>query len=255
MSDGRRESMIARHGTVADERVIWHDVECGGYGADLPVWRELAGESGGAVLDVGCGTGRVALHLAGAAHAVTGVDHDPPLVEALSERARARGLDVDARVADARTLELTPSFALIAFPMQVIQLLREPTDRRAALAAAAGCLAPGGRLALAIVEGVPYGGGEMAQPLPDVAEIDGWIYSSQPIEIADEGGVMLVKRLRQRVSPAGDLAEALDRTRLAVLDADGLEREARDAGLRPAGRREIAETEIYVGSVVVVLER
>ena len=27
---------------VADERVIWHDVECGGYGADLPLWRELA---------------------------------------------------------------------------------------------------------------------------------------------------------------------------------------------------------------------
>jgi len=34
---------------------IWHDIECGAYTADLPLWEELAG--GGRVLDVGAGTG------------------------------------------------------------------------------------------------------------------------------------------------------------------------------------------------------
>jgi tRNA G46 methylase TrmB len=43
---------------------IWHDVECGSYQADLPLWEELAQRAQGAVLELGCGTGRVALHLA-----------------------------------------------------------------------------------------------------------------------------------------------------------------------------------------------
>ena len=44
--------------------VVWHDVECGRYDADLPLWRELAASARRPVLDVGAGTGRVALDLA-----------------------------------------------------------------------------------------------------------------------------------------------------------------------------------------------
>ena len=54
---------------------IWHDIECGAYTADLPLWEELA--AGGTVLDVGAGTGRVALRLARAGCAVTALDRDP----------------------------------------------------------------------------------------------------------------------------------------------------------------------------------
>jgi hypothetical protein len=32
---------------------LWHDLECGAYSEDLPLWRALAREAGGAVLDVG----------------------------------------------------------------------------------------------------------------------------------------------------------------------------------------------------------
>ena len=238
---------------VADERVIWHDVECGGYGADLPLWRELAARCGGPVLEMGCGTGRVALDLSRRGHSVTGVDTDPRLVTALRER--AHGMDLRAEVADARALELPAEFALVAAPMQVLQLLGEPGDRSAALASAERCLIPGGLVAVSIVEGVPGGGGEMAQPLPDVAEIDGWVYSSLPLEITDEGEWMRVTRLRQIVAPAGDLTEALDEMRLAVLDAGTLEDEARAVGLRPAGRREIPDTDTHVGSAVVLLAR
>ncbi len=239
---------------IMDERVIWHDVECGGYGADLPLWRELAGDCGGPVLEIGCGTGRVALDLARLGHQVTGVDNDPPLVDALGERARAGGLDVAGLVADVRTLTLPAAFALVALPMQMIQLL-DPAGRAAALAALARCLAPAGLLAVSIVEGVPEDGGEMAPPLPDVAEVEGWVYSSLPLELADEGDAMLVTRLRQTVSPAGDLTDAVDVIRLAVIDAETLEREARDVGLQPAGRREVPDTETHFGSAVVLLAR
>ena len=60
--------------------VIWHDLECGAYTEDLPVWRALAARHGGPVLDVGAGTGRVTLDLARAGHAVTALDTDPALL-------------------------------------------------------------------------------------------------------------------------------------------------------------------------------
>ena len=69
--------------------VAWHDVECGGYRADLPLWRELARAEAGPVLDVGAGTGRVALDLARAGHSVTALDREPELLDALV-RARCR---------------------------------------------------------------------------------------------------------------------------------------------------------------------
>ena len=37
--------------------VIWHDTECGGYAADLPLWEEMADHAVGPILDLGCGTG------------------------------------------------------------------------------------------------------------------------------------------------------------------------------------------------------
>ena len=52
-----------------NDAVIWHDVENGGYEADLPLWRAPGrADADGPVLDLGAGTGRVALDLAAAGH-------------------------------------------------------------------------------------------------------------------------------------------------------------------------------------------
>jgi precorrin-6B methylase 2 len=66
--------------------VVWHDVECGSYVEDLPLWRSLAAEYGDPVLDVGAGTGRVTLDLARAGYRVTALDRDPELLAALERR-------------------------------------------------------------------------------------------------------------------------------------------------------------------------
>ena len=97
--------------------VAWHDAECGGYGADLAAWERLAAAQGGPVLDLGAGTGRVALHLAARGHEVVAVDSDPDLLAALAERAEGRVPAIETIEADVRDLDLGRRFPLIVAPM------------------------------------------------------------------------------------------------------------------------------------------
>jgi SAM-dependent methyltransferase len=239
-------------GNGQDEAVIWHDVECGAYEADLPTWGELADESA-PVLELGCGTGRVALWLARRGVAVTGLDREPALIEALRNRAAESGLEVRTELGDASDFGLEGRFGLVLAPMQLIQLLESPASRAACLRAIAAHLLPGGRVALAIVEELPSGS-PSSPPLPDVRELDGFVYSSLPLGALRDGDSLLVGRLRQVVDPAGSLTESRDELRLTLVSADSLEKEARAAGLRPAGRQQIEATESHVGSTVVLLE-
>lgn len=230
---------------------IWHEVECGGYEADLELWEELADQAGGPILDLGCGSGRVALHLARRGHLVRGIDSDAGLVDALN--GRAGELPASAELGDVRELDLKQEFGLVLAPMQLAQLLDED-ERMECLRCVTEHLRPGGLAAFAIVEEMP-GAVDSSPPLPDVREIEGWVYSSLPLEAAVDDGEIVVRRSRQIVSPDGELSDAVNEVRLRMLSADRLEREAEEAGLRPAGRRAIPETDAHVGSTVVLLER
>lgn len=231
--------------------VVWHDVECGGYTADLPLWEELANEAAGGILDLGCGTGRVALHLAKRGHSVTGLDLDAELVAACNERASG---SAHAVAGDARDFELEGDFGLVLAPMQLLQLLDDAEERVACLRCVAAHLIAGGRAAFAIVESMPEVA-EDAYPLPDTREVDGWVYSSLPLGASRDAGAIAVSRLRQTVSPAGELSEEVDEVRLLLLSADDLEAEVPAARLRPAGRHAIDATDDHVGSTVVLLEK
>lgn len=241
--------------TAVAGSAAWHDVECASYAADLPVWRELAGERGGPVLDVGAGTGRVALDLAGRGHDVVAIDADPELVRACAARARERGLAIRAHAADARSFDLGASFPLAIAPMQVVQLLGGRHGRAAMLATLASHLTPGGLLAVALAD--PFGGvptGEFLPPLPDVLEVDGWVLSSTPIDVRDEGDTVVVERHRQAVSPAGDLTEEVVTLSLESVATATLEDEGATAGFCPLPSRSVPATRDYVGSTIVMLE-
>jgi SAM-dependent methyltransferase len=231
---------------------IWHDVECGGYEADLPLWEELAERCGGPVLELGCGTGRVTLHLARRGHAVYALESEPALLEALVER--ARGLDVDPFAVDAREFQLPEPVGLALAPMQFLQLLPGRDGRLASLRRAAAALRPGGLLAAAIVEFLPRSDGALP-PLPDVREVDGWVYSSLPVAAATADGRIVLQRLRQTVSPSGELRDENDEIQLRTFPTEQLEAEAATVGFLPAGRRAIPATDSHVGSTVVLLER
>lgn len=243
--------------------VIWHDLECGAYVADLPLWRSLAAEHGDPVLDIGAGTGRVALDLASAGHRVTALDRDRDLISALEERLGNRSELfgpssqplVKTVVADAREFDLGERFRLIIMPMQTVQLLGGPDGRAAFLACARRHLEPGGAIAIAIAEaldlydvtdGVP-------SPLPDIRELDGVVYSSQPVAVRADPGGFVLERLRETVSVAGERTVEQDLIRLDRLTGRELEREGRAAGFIRAQRARVRETADYVGSEVVIL--
>lgn len=230
--------------------VVWHDLECGAYDADLPLWRELAGE--GPVLDVGAGTGRVSLDLARRGIEVVALDVDAELLDALRER--AGGLPVRTVCADAAAFELEERFAAVLVPMQTIQLLPGAEARARFLARAAAHLRPSGLLACALADAreaiSPDPDAEPA--LPDMREIDGTVWCSRPIAVTDEGDHAAILRIRETVTPAGEREEAPDVVRLAHLRPSVLEREAQAAGLRVQARRRVEGSEEYVGSDVVV---
>jgi len=233
-------------------RVIWHDVECGGYTADLPLWRELAREAGGRVLDVGAGTGRVALDLARAGHAVTALDIDPELLAELAER--AGDLPVETLVADAAGFDAgEAAFALVAVPMQTIQLLPDEAARAGFFASARRAVAPGGLVALAIAETLERFEEDIELPPPDAGEVDGWRYLSQPTAVREVADGMRIERLRHTIAPDGERTTEPDAIVLAPVTVAGLEAEGAAAGLRPDGARHIAATAEHVGSEVVLL--
>jgi SAM-dependent methyltransferase len=236
--------------SAAGEAAIWHDVECGSYGADLPLWEELAAGADGPVLELGCGTGRVALHLARRGHRVLGLDRDRELIASLRER--AQDVALTATVGDARDFELEQPVALVLAPMQVLQLLPGRADRVACLRRAAAALLPGGRVAAAIVERMPEPE-DSQPPLPDVREVDGWVYSSLSVEAAVGAGEIVIRRLRQTVSPTGAMSEQPNEIRLETFPAGALEAEGAEAGLVALERRDIPPTDLHVGSAVVVL--
>jgi SAM-dependent methyltransferase len=241
--------------TTEVEVVVWHDLECGGYGADLPLWRELAADAEGAVLDLGAGTGRVALDLACRGHDVVALDRDPALLAALESRARAEDLDVATLCADARAFEAAGSFALCLVPMQTIQLLGGPEERGRCLECVRAHLAAGGRVGAALADPLEgFAGDVVSLPLPDMGERDGWVFSSQPVALHREERATVIERSRQRVAPNGARTEATDLVRLHDLDPAQLEREAVAHGLRALPRRRVAATEEHVGSDVVLLE-
>jgi SAM-dependent methyltransferase len=241
--------------TVAS--VVWQDAEYGSYDADLALWDELASTYPGPILELGCGTGRVTLRLARRGHEAWGIDLDRERLEELARRGREEDLPVHAVEADASGFRLDgESFGLVLAPMQLAELLGADAAR-GMIEAAARHLRPGGLLAVTVLDpdDLPAEGEyELPSPLPDVRELDGWVFSSLPLRLERSAGRLRADRLRQTVSPDGALTDQTESVTLELLAPERIEAMAADAGLSCRGRRTVPPTESHLGSQVVLAE-
>lgn len=106
----------------------------------------------GPVLELGVGTGRVAVPVASAGFDVTGLDNSDRMLRAARARRRRLAPDVAARLrfrkGDMAAFRLPGPFAAILVPFSTLNLLVDPADRAACLARCRDHLAPGGLLLL-----------------------------------------------------------------------------------------------------------
>ncbi len=130
---------------------------------DVPFWLRLAKRIGGRTLELGCGTGRIAVPLARAGHHVTGIDRSAPMLERAARRAkglgrarsRSRGRLALVR-GDIRALPFAvDAFSMVLAPYGMLQSLVRDRDLTATLAAVARVLAPGGVFGIDLVPDVP----------------------------------------------------------------------------------------------------
>ena len=124
-----------------------YDAWCRSVLEDIPFYVDLAVRSGGPILELGVGSGRVAVPTALAGVAVVGVDSSPAMLELARRRAEPHDVDLRLVEADMLTLPDLGRFALVTIPFRALLHLSSDAERRAVLAAARERLSPGGVLA------------------------------------------------------------------------------------------------------------
>ncbi len=149
---------------------------------------DLAGDTPCSVLDMGCGTGRLACDFAARGHRVTGADPARAMIDIA--RARPGGDAVTWILSDAESPALDARFDLIVMIGHVFQVFLDNEDVRAALAGLRRHLAPGGRLAFATRN-------------PAVAEWKSWTpdLTRVRVEVPGKGGVDVHYDIRAAAGP------------------------------------------------------
>jgi len=115
---------------------------------DLPFWLKIGREANGPLLEAGCGTGRVLLRLLEAGTDADGFDLSRQMIERLLAKARARGWDNRAVVADMRDFSLRRRYARVICAFNGFAHCETTEDQIRALTCFREHLEPGGGLVL-----------------------------------------------------------------------------------------------------------
>lgn len=127
----------------------FYDAIHDGFRDDIELWLAFAGRTDRPVLEVGCGTGRIAVELAAHGHAVTGIDPSPAMLARARRRADERGVTVRFIEGDARQIRLEQdTYGLVVVPLDVFLYCRDGEEQRGLLGALAEALTFDGTLAL-----------------------------------------------------------------------------------------------------------
>lgn len=119
---------------------------------DVAFFVEAAKESGGPVLEIGCGTGRILIPTAQAGIKIVGLDLSSDMLRVCRERLLHEPEDVQSNVrlvqADMRDFDLSQRFTLVTVPFRPFQHLTTVEDQRTCLECIHRHLDEDGRLIL-----------------------------------------------------------------------------------------------------------
>jgi SAM-dependent methyltransferase len=169
---------------------------------DVAFYVEEACAVSGRVLELGVGTGRIAVPIARAGVPVVGVDSSEGMLRVCRLRAQRAGVDnlLDLRLGDLRDPPVEPPVPLVICPFRSYLHLPTDSDRLNALRAVWALLAPGGRFVF-----------DVFMPAPDdIAETNGRWLEREPgiFERADWNGADRTFTLRVR-GPSAETAMEL----------------------------------------------
>ena len=112
---------------------------------DVAFYLEEARKSGGPVVELGVGTGRIAVPIAADGISVIGVDSSRGMLDVCARRAALAGVQLDLRVGDLRKPPVTERVPLVICPFRSLLHMHTDEERLSVLGAAYDLLVPGGR--------------------------------------------------------------------------------------------------------------
>jgi ubiquinone/menaquinone biosynthesis C-methylase UbiE len=130
----------------------YYDLTYSEFDDDLDMYHGFAGRCGSPILEVGCGTGRVAIPLASAGYRVTGVDFSPAMLAIARQKtinSQVRG-QLTLVEADARRLSLPDHYTLAIIATNTFGMFLTYADQSALLGSIRQILKPGGLLVIDI---------------------------------------------------------------------------------------------------------
>ena len=167
---------------------------------DISFYVEEALASGSPVVELGVGTGRIAIPTAAAGIDVIGVDSSAGMLAVCTERGRDAGLAarLDLRLGDLRRPPVDERVELVTCPFRAYLHLASDEERLEALGAARGLLRPGGRLIFDVFrpsqEDVDETNGRWIEREPGIDERADWDLDRQTLTLsvrrADEQSTM-----------------------------------------------------------------
>lgn len=126
---------------------------------DVAFWERLAAAQDGAVLELGCGTGRITVPVARTGAMIVGIDRSAEMLARGRTRLRRSKLTRAARLVrgDIRALPFKkrPGFALVMAPYGILQSLTREKDLKATLASVHSVLRRGGLFVIDLVPDLP----------------------------------------------------------------------------------------------------
>lgn len=138
---------------------LWYGMLFDERSRDVGFYVDQSDAGEGAVLELGAGTGRVAIPVARRGHAVVAVERSPAMLGALRERLRDEPEPVRARVtaveSDVRDLDLGRAFRLVTSPFNVLAHQLDDEALAAFLGGVRRHLQPGGRFAFDVMRPEP----------------------------------------------------------------------------------------------------